>query len=263
MGKIKNGFVTGPVGPVTYRKDGDQQIIQSRPGKGNTNMSEVTMEFASSFSIASALGSNIRECFQKSINGWYEGKIVNQLNGLLNTIVTQCRDVKTQKLSYDEYSFKKLAGFEFNPTSALGKQIGFDVQTQWLSGQLKVTIPRIHLPLQLKFPAGVNRCELCFSLGIMRPQEGYRLQYPERRSMVVLKHQPETEETVFTFNVPEGCLYLLTLGLRYVTQRGNTETLFNSKTFNPVGILEAYLVPGIYSGEDGLEWIDMPRVKIN
>jgi len=263
MGKIKNGFVTGPVGPVTYRKDGDQQIIQSRPGKGNTNMSEVTMEFASSFSIASALGSNIRECFQKSINGWYEGKIVNQLNGLLNTIVTQCRDVKTQKLSYDEYSFKKLAGFEFNPTSALGKQIGFDVQTQWLSGQLKVTIPRIHLPLQLKFPAGVNRCELCFSLGIIRPEEGYRLQYPERRSMFVLKNQPLTEETVFTFNVPEGCLYILTLGLRYTVHRSKTDTLYNNKTFNPVGILAAYLVPGTYSGQDELEWIDMPRVKIN
>jgi len=263
MGKFKNGFLTGPVGPVSYRKDGNDQIVQSRPGKGNTNMSEVTMEFASSFSIASAMGSNIRECFQKSINGWYEGKIVNQLNGLLNTIVTQCRDVKTHKLSYDEYSFKKLAGFEFNKTSPLLKQIGFEVQTQLVSGQLKVAVPRIKLPLQLKFPVGANRCELCFSLGIMRLEEGYRLQYPERKSIVVLKNQLEIEETVFSFNVPEGCLYILSLGLRYTTQRGNIETLFNDKTFNPVGILEAYLAPGTYSGEDGLEWIDMPYVKIN
>lgn len=260
---MKNGFVTGPVGPVTYREQDGQQIMQSRPGKGNTNMSEVTMEFASSFSIASALGSNIREYFQKSINGWYEGKIVNQLNGVLNTIVTQSRDVKTQELSYDEYSFSKLAGFEFNNLATLRDQIGFQVWTQLSSGQLNVTVPRIHLPSQLKFPAGSNRCELCFSLGILRPEEGYRLQYPERRSIVILKDRLKPEETVFNFNIPEGCLYILILGLRYTALRSNLERLINNAKFNPVAILEAYLNPGVYSGHDGLEWIDMPNVKIN
>lgn len=263
MGKVTAGLVRGSVAGYVYREVGGEQIIQSKPGAGQTRMSDITMQKAANFGTGSSLAFNIRESFQKSINAFYDGGMVNRLSSEVNAILKQSRDKKTDSIFFDVHSFSTLSGFDFNLLSPMRAQIGFQLQTGLEAGRLQVQLPQIQIPSQLKFPAESNRCELTLSLALLRPAEGYRIQYPERRSVIVTKDQRESDAALFNFNVPSGCLYILTLSLRYTFLRGNLESLINHKKFNPVTILEAGIAPGSYTGGDELEWIDMPNVKIN
>lgn len=259
MGKIKGKYWVGTVGNTVFRSLDGEQIVQSKERPGTRRMAEGSLAVAARMGSKSALAKQIRMSFHKIINNFYEGKMINRLTREISAILNCC--VKDGEATFSRFSFSALAGFDFNAYSPLRESLGFHPLVGVDKGILTVTLPDIQLLNQLKFPAGADTCELSVSVSLMRLKEGYRLNYPLEQRLTIHKSEGCVPGKEFVFKVPEGCLYIAAMALKFTALKNNRITMFNSKHFNPVGIIDAYVSEEPYSEDLLLEWVDMEKVK--
>ena len=148
----KNGGIKGSVGNLTYRQVGGQTILQSKPGKGNTNVHKNSLKSSDEFSLASNRARIMRSILSPVIRGYYDGKMINRFNNAVAKVIRSNevlpvghRDVSDGKLSL-------LNGFEFNQASLFSDYLKVEIEHEVTAAGLKLIIPAFIPLASMAFP---------------------------------------------------------------------------------------------------------------
>ncbi len=256
MAILDGKSLRGSIGNLSFSKQGNINVIRSKPGKGNVKQTEATKKSASVFgSYISPLSKYIRMSFQHLLTGFYDGAMVNRMNSDISTILYQSITAEgTFKLV--KQSFDRLTGFNFNLASALNKSLLIMPETVFTADEVTVNIPEFSVSKGLRFPPKAHSCTIEMQVVQFNLEKGLWMVYPQES--IVLKKGGLNNSQIFRYGLPKGTLCLVAIGVVYHNQY---EIVLNSKTFNPMAIVAAGFNPGSTLEEAIKNWYSM-SVKI-
>ncbi|MGY4384739.1 hypothetical protein ACVWYN_001773 [Pedobacter sp. UYP24] len=236
--------LTGLIGNlVTKKGKNGKTILQTAPTE--VKQTEASKTAASIFGNASALGLALRLKLYAINANFQDGGMVNRLTTVNRDIMQHCFNKASKTYAFDDSSFNKLKGFEFNINSLFSN---FFWETPTIAQEdniLKVTIPQFNIPEQLKFPKNTNYCEISVCVCYVVLEQSLTRHY-ELQTFSVTDMQQTIEAKAFSFSAPEGCLCVVAMGLGYFSKYENIQTIYNSKKFNPAAIVGQTLTPGTF-----------------
>lgn len=261
MARVYGDFLKGIVGPVSLKVLNGIQVVSQRMWPGTMNQTVNTKKTANTFGVASSLACNVREVFQNQINGFADSGMVNRLNSRMTGILNICRDPESRLYNFEEDSFNQLTGFDFNMNSPLFKALRIVPDINFNEGILSITAPPAKVPAKLKFIARSTNCEVIASVGWFRLEEGEKTYSTIDQSIVVKRELPNLDQLSFKFDIPNGCLCIVSIFLKYYLRVGKREVILNSKKYSPAGICAALLIPGKYEERDKQIWVGMNKLE--
>lgn len=244
MGKFDGKQIIGVVGNLVFKKGiGHSTIIQRKPYTvKQTKNSKVS---AWIFGKASSLSKMLRQEFLAITSDWYDGRMVNRMNTLNRAILSHCYNEQTKAFVFQEDSFRRLEGFEFNVKSLFDNYFWAELRVELDGTSLKLTIPEFETNKQLKYPGKANTCKLRIAIGLYSFEQ--RLQRELLFRMIDIdQNQAVVPEQEFVFEVPEGCFCVLGLSLEYFYQYDDVKTSLNGKTLGPAKLIYAVITPGTF-----------------
>ncbi len=246
MGSIKGKFIKGTVGSVVYREYRGTQIVQGKPKVIKSHRTEGTKKAAKTFGKASKLAGGIRWGLGYICGKFYDGTMIYRLNSEVLRCLNAIKDPETQQFNFNADSFRTLAGFEFNDGSLVKNNFFVQPSITIEGTSLKVTIPELHIPADLKWPiARPKCCKLMIATSIIDLKKGSTnfakaqvmdIPYSYKQSIVASQ--------TFEFEIIPGCLFVTGISLQYVEDTFIGENTVNSKSFNPAAILYAQIADG-------------------
>lgn len=269
MGKFDGKNFRGLVGPLVLRtgKNG-VTILQTRAHRRKqTKGSKVT---AGIFGKASTFSKAIRKDLSVLINGFYDGAMINRLVTANRQILEHCYDKDSKKYTFQEDSFSRLVGEEFNKQSPLTKSLWVVPQVNLSGNQLTLSLPELTIGEHLLFPTGSNFCQIKVVLAFFNLEHGVHKE-EVTQFLEISDAQPEVPAHNFVFEVPDGCLCVAGMRLEYYKLENNIKTVKNNKTFNPAAICAAIITPGEFVLTPGVvtptsklpsEWKTISKLKL-
>lgn len=256
MAILKKKQAIGKLGKIVLRQYRKQVIAQSAPGKGMVKQTEPTKKTATLFGKASTLGAIIRKAFSiDTIRNMHDGEMTSRLTSRLRTILAQSIDLEMEDYSFHEDSFESLNGFDFNIKSPIKSSMWTLPKTTFSQGTITITLPELIINKGFMFPKDTNKCELHFSLLVYDLLTRHTSLPIEKHTLELTDKQYLLEKQSFSFTVPDGCLCMIGVSLRFNKDHYD-KGLYNSKTFNPSGIFGAILTPGTFKNEKKWKWED-------
>lgn len=245
MGKFDGKQITGMVGNLVFKRGRDKKdtIIQIKPTRvKQTKASKVT---AGIFAKASSLAKLLRQDFNPIMSGFYDGGMINRFTTVNRAILDYCYDKATKTYVFEENSFDRLEGFEFDNKSLLANYFRVDPEVNVDGTQLTIKIPAFETGKQLKFPGDANTCKIKLTVGLYNFDQ--RLKRDEYYEEVNIDEaQGMVPEQVFTFEIAEGCFCVTGMGLEYFYQYNDVKNSLNSKEMSPARLLSAIITPGTF-----------------
>jgi len=260
MARYKDNILSGKLGPYVFRNDNGRQIVTSRVASGKIKQTEQTKNAASTFGMASSLGSHIRQTFETEIAALQDREMTNRITSLLNRALILSRNPVTKKFSFGADIFNEMEGFDFNSRSPLKKSLTKPLNISMDDGKLQVLLPDLSVPNTLKFPSGSSSCQLTVNVGLFRLYDGLKIYQPISQDITIQKTKPVLGEQKFEFEIPDGCFCVVTLFLKYSTTVKGKTVLINSKTFSPAAICLAVITPGNFTDHSNYSWAAMQRL---
>lgn len=255
MAKHDGKFLRGMIGPVVNKTYRDQQVITQSPRYNPNNRTEPSKKAALKFGVASNFSCSIRDNFNLMIAGLYDGPMINRLLKEVRIILEQSLDEQTGTFNFEQESFNRLNGFEFNEDSPLRDNLFVQPSTTLTGQNLQVSFPEMHIPRDLKFPKTSGICMMGVALGMYDLSNGRRMMSPVQS--VEVKCNPEgilLPAKNFDFETEPGCLCIVVISLQYLKATFAGNMLINSKQFSPCGILKAIMTDGHPDPEKTKHW---------
>lgn len=250
-------FLYGSIGPLTYRVVDDQQIVSGKIKKGTTKQTKLTKKSAGVFGLGSNFCADIRDSISGQLNGLADYLMDKRLAGLMNSILQGCRNAETETFDFEEQSFSRLKGFEFNINSKLQYRIAKLPEVSLEGGVLSVSMPVLSIPGQLKFPPKSFYCKIGISVSLFRIKEGKRKKMPFYQKIEVTRNKEFTEAQVLKFDIPSDCLCITSIFLDYGAAEKNGWRMMNTKDLNPACILDVRFAPVMDGVKDNIRWTNM------
>ncbi len=244
MGKFDGKYIRGLVGPVIQRRTRHGLVVQSTPDK--VNQTEGTKKAQGVFGQGSILACTIRDNLISVTQGNWDPGMVNRFNTPVRDVLKQCYDKETDQYTFKENSFGRLAGFEFNVKSLLINYLLVSPEVVFQDNVFKVTVPEIDTTESLRFPGSTNACEINIAFIPVALHAGRIRQPADFRSFNVQIDQGMVPRQEFEFVADPGCLCVAAIGLNYFTLNNGIRTDYNTKVFNPSGVIGAIVVPGVF-----------------
>ncbi|NRF40302.1 hypothetical protein [Pedobacter foliorum] len=244
MAKFDGKQIVGLIGGLVFKKGrNNTTIVQPKPA--SMAQTTATKGAANLFGIASTLSKTIRYGMTEITDQFYDGGMVNRLTNQNRSILAHCYDKDTRKFVFNETSFSRLAGFEFNFKSPVTNSLWVQPQTTLSGNDLTVYVPAFEIPVQLKFPNLANTCTINISVNLYVLDQSLKRVLP-LQSIEIGKNQTHVPAQEFKFEVPDGCLCVAGINLQYFYLYNGIKTVLNKKDFNPAAICGAILSPGIF-----------------
>ncbi|MBE9601774.1 hypothetical protein [Pedobacter sp. MC2016-24] len=244
MAKFDGKHVRGVIGNSVVKTGPNGQIIQSKPE--NVRQTVNTKKSARLFGQASTLSKYIRTNLRQTYDENGDMGMINRLTTLNRVLLAQCLQAETQTFIFTADSFSKLAGFEFNTRSPLANSLWVEPEMSLLNNMLQIRLPAIAIPQQLKFPVNANLCDLELEVAIFSLQPCYG-KTPYRATIEIAKNQTAVPAQSWELELPEGCLAVAAIGLKYFSLYKNIKKPLNSEKFHPAGIIDAIFKPGHFN----------------
>ena len=263
MGKIDGKHITGIIGNHILQRSRDGKTI-IKMKQIRVQQSQATKKASTVFGNASTLSSAMRADFFALTDKKCPGNLVNRMNTANQTILLHCFDKSNQTYAFGQDSFKNLEGFDLNTNSPLSSYLWVRPYLNLNGNTLTLTIPAFEIPAQLKMPGNANGLEILVALGqyaLRKSLNGPRIY----KSITLEKSQRQVPEQQISFEVAEGCLCVVALGLQFYEVKNNYRTALNTININPAAIIDAVITPGQFNIEDhpsyGL-WKPMIKLKL-
>jgi len=250
----KGNFLTGKLKNLVYRKQKNVQILQTKPGKGMVRQTPDTKKKAYLFGRASTLGKFIRTLAENLIFEFHDGPMVNRLTKKLQEILLPYYPVDNEIHQFTTDGFAALNGFDFNLNSPLNKSLWVEPITVLSGNELRVILPEIKIPIELKFPQDCEKCIITISTNSFDMNNGYRSLHPDVRQIEVKKDQETLEKQELSFQLPAGCLCITGIAIQYFYEKYNLTLLYNHKDFNPAQICSAIITAGDFLFAEDRTW---------
>jgi len=126
-----------------------------------------------------------------------------------------------------------------------------------MKDHIVVFMPELVVPREFKFPKKSFKCEITAAVSLFRLREGLMVELAESQSIVVEKNQTTISSHEFKFEVPAGCLCLVSIFLNYSLAHKSGWLLLKDSDFSPGCICGAIITPGKYQGNDQRVWRKM------
>jgi hypothetical protein len=252
-------FFRGVIGKVVFRVVNGKQIAQQRVAAGTIKHSEDTKKSNQTFGMASTLGAQLRRTVSSRITQKVDTTIASRLSGQLFSILSARRDKTTMLYDWQPDSFEALEGFNFNPKQLINKRLDKLPAITLKDETLTVSFPQISMPGILKFPYSSFRCKLSVTVSLFRLADGKMVPRSASQEKMFEKAISSYPTFKLKYNVPNGCLYIVTLWLDYENMTPNGNKTFNEPRLHSAEVCEARISEGEYLGNDQFTWIDMPR----
>lgn len=261
MATRKKNFLKGIMGSLVFRELNGKQSVSTRVAKGTLKQTKGMILAGSTFGLASILGSNIRKLLQPLTGGLVDAGMVNRMNGKLIEALNEALDPETKQYVFEVYSFDHLEGFDLNLHSPLSKSLTDPPLITLDSGTLKVSVATKGVPLKLKFPVGSSSCDIILSMATLRLKDGLRIYAPSNQVKTIKKDEALVDGLDFKFEIPDGCLSVFSIFLKYYTKNFSRDVITNTRKFSPGKICVALISPGTYEEKDRAHWIRMGKLK--
>lgn len=247
MGIVRGKFVKGKVGSDVYREYRGLQLIQSTPTIIKSHRTEGTKNAAKIFGKASKLASGVRLALGYVCDKFYDGTMIYRLNAEILHCLNAVKDPSTQLFNFNADSFRSLSGFEFNAGSMVKNNFFVQPAIKVEGTNLKITIPEIKTPSDLKWPIDRPKCcKLVMVSGMIDLKKGLsKLAKPQVMDISHTYTPSVVASQTFNFEVVPGCLCITAINLLYIEETFIGDNNINTKSFNPAAILHAYIAEGI------------------
>jgi hypothetical protein len=259
MARKKGDFLSGVLGPLVFRVVNGVQRVSQRPEPGTMKQTADTKRAANTFGMASSLGAKFRGTLKEQLLAFSNNGVKNRLNGRLMEILGSCRNPKSLMYQFAGDSFEGLEDFEYHTKSTVGKLLGRPPEISVDQGKIRFRLPELKIPIQLKFPYDSFRCKINVSVSLLRLRDGLYQALAETQTVVFNNHMKKTDPHEFEFEVPNGCLCIVSLFLVYETANRKGWKMINNKNFNPGCICKAIITDGEYQAGDGIIWKEMVK----
>lgn len=251
----KKGNFKGKIGNTVHKKWKDKNVVQSAPGKGNVKQTEATKKAASVFGQVSSFGNLIRDSFKEIIMGYYDTLMIARLTGQLNLNLRKCYNPENKTWTFEEHSLKSLEGFEFNIDSPLKRNLSVNPTYILANNKLSMSFPQINVANDLIFPKNSSSAEITvmykeYDFDLL----AYRFHPVQVYSFEVGKLQTTVAAADYTFEATEGCLCIVSIGVKYHAEYRTSKVLRNNKDLNPAGICCAIFNKGEFILTDKPSW---------
>jgi hypothetical protein len=258
MAKFDGKHFRGVAGPVIFKTYRGQQLATSKPKFNPQKQTKESKASASLFGKASNLAASFRAELSPLIIKLYDGGMINRLNTETMYCLNQAINKKTQTFHFEENSFQRLNGFEFNNQALLRNNFLVQPQTELSGNILSVKIPEMHLPGDLTYPKGCTTCVVAIEVAMFDLVNGKRSRCPIQFTEIETNHKDKVIEPVqFDFEIERGCLCVIMFALQYTKAAFAGTMLLNTKEFNPTAILKAFIVPGEVDVSKTKKWKEM------
>jgi len=235
--------LSGSIGKIKFSNTKDGQRASAMPESVFQTIG--SQKTANLFGKASVLGGQIRFGMAEIIAGCYDGKLVNRLTLELQSILTHFYNSASEEFRFSSRSFNKLTGFEFNAASAWRSHLWLTPEVSLDGLILTVRLPALDFSSDLAFPPAANNCVLKILVNQYALEAGYR-RYDLEAELEINLSDGFVPEQKWEFEVAEGCLCLVGIGLEYFKLDRNMKTVLQNKTFNPSGICGAVMTSGVF-----------------
>lgn len=259
MATKKGLLVSGKIGPHIYKAVNGIQIITSAMPAGTMKKTEAMHKHNATFGMATSLAAQVRKSLIVPLNCFEDSEMTNRLNSHMIKILGICRDVDTREFKFEQDSFQRLAGFEFNKNSNVTRLFQAIPTTVLTDNILTVNFKGFKIPNQLKFPLKSYQCKITVYLSLFRLAHGLRTITAESQTIEITKDKTAVHPFEFKFQVPNGCFYIVSLFLHYATAGPEGWRSDNSKKLNPGYICAAQISEGEDGGDDARTWIKMTK----
>lgn len=254
-------FLYGKVGSLVYKVVNGVQVVSQAPVHKPRKLSKAAFFTGNTFSAGTSIGAAIRKTLSPQIQGFSDTEMNGRLVSGLVKVLRACRDKKTLEFKITNEKLTELDFFEFNTSSRMRYMISLDHDYDERTLQFKVQIPVLCSIEDMDFPEESVRCTVKASVSCFRIWEGLRTELPETQSIVIDRKWDEFPGHVFSFNLPQDCLCMLTVFLEYAEYSGKEYTIINRRKMNPGSILKLVMTPGTYQHTDNLHWVKMKKIE--
>ena len=270
MGKFDGKQITGVLGNHVIKKaaGGKGSIIQMKPVvvKQTAETKKAASVMGNASTLSAAIRRNLGALFVKN----YQGTMINQLNKANQTILGHCFNKDTETYSFQQDSFHNLEGFEFNTKSPLAAYLWVQPTIALQGNTLTLTIPAFEIPAQIKIPKEATGFAMGVQIGqyALHESKKWRENY---FNLEIADGQTQVPEQQISFEVQNGCLCVVGLGIQYHKVSNQYKTPLNHKDLNPAAIVGTIVTPGDFVEPAPLvvggrhrapEWTLMDKLKL-
>lgn len=242
MATFDGKFIRGVAGNLTFRKQGNKQIVQVKTGK--INMTAESFDAAYIFGRASTLASYIRMSTSRIIR-YYDRGMIPRFTGQCNQILQLASTDKDGVFDFSQDYFSRLNGFEFHLQSPVKNHLFVQPMVNLTEEKITIDIPEIQIPKELKFPTNARYCTVVFNVSF------FDFEHNQYKNLELQSFEVEQEYKTLKFpaqqlefeSVP-GALAIITVGLYYSEKTFVGKVILNNNEFCPVAILKAEFCPG-------------------
>ncbi|MES2416613.1 MAG: hypothetical protein V4541_00410 [Bacteroidota bacterium] len=246
MANSDGKFMRGLINNLLYREYRGKQIIQSKPQMRKNHRTAGTIKAAKVFGKASKLACKIRVGLSWTTGKFYDGTMIFRLNTEILHCLNSIKDAETQSFNCRTDSFLSLTGFEFNLGSPLKKQLLIHPRITLNGTTLRVEIPELKIPTELKFPEDrLNYCRLLMETTMIDLVHGHPKHLSPQIMDISYSYKPVLAPgQTFEFELAPGCLCITAISLQYVNSTFAGDVIVNNKSFNPAAIVHATVTGG-------------------
>lgn len=256
----KDDLFSGAIGSVVFRVVNGKQIVSSRPAKGKVKQSQATKNSNTTFGVASTLAARIRDTIESELQRKYDTGMCSRLSGKVFLSLKDSKDKETMQYAFNEHSFSRLDGFAFNMKAQVSNCMAEMPEIVLKDGILAVKFKKMKILDQIKFPYKSYHCRLSVSVSLMQLSAGRVSFKAEIQRIGISRAENYVEPFAFNFPVPDGCFYVVSLFLEYVSSGKNISAALTHKKLNPCCICKAAIAPGNYQGNDHFRWEEMTSI---
>jgi hypothetical protein len=257
MAKLIGNLLSGSLGPYVFRIVNGKQIVSRKEAAGTRKQSPATKAASKVFGDAAKLGTQLRKSLAAQYPDLFDRVSTNHISGHLFKALCSSKDPLSGRFEFEEDSFGVMEKLEFNLKSSVSTMMAKIPHVGLMKNHLIVFLSGLSIPREFKFPKKSIRCEISVALSLFRLKDGLMAELAESQSITVEKKDGIIRPYEFKFEVPAGCLCLVSIFLNYSTVNRNGWLLMKDSEFSPGCICGAIVTPGKYQGNDQRIWKKM------
>jgi hypothetical protein len=261
MAIIKNNLLVGVLGPLVFKVVNGVQVVSTKKAKGTTKLSAPTIRTSKTYGVASKLSSEIIQSFQSNLNKMQDGTMFSRFLPLVFNGVVSGWNQETKEFEFDKMNFDHLSGFDYNIKSPLLSRTSLDLKVSCSDGKLKVLFERNSNKEAIRFPPEALSCELTTQIVLLRLEDSIKTATIICKSQSIEKYANALKTDSFEFEVPGGCLCLVSTFLHFCSSHRGYAVCINSKTLNPAAISAVLMIPDTAPATNEYSWVSMPELK--
>jgi hypothetical protein len=243
MATQKKSMLLGRAGELSFKELNGKNVV-SKPAD-HVNQTPQTINASLQYGNAVRLASQIRFDMDPILNDKPDPSMSTRLSNDLNLILRHACHQTTKQYHFKKSSFERLNGFEFNTNSPFSTYVWLKPEVSLIDNRLTVGIPELVITDDLIFPEKATDCILRIVINLYALKEAY--QRNDMDELLEIKfNQGIVPAQTWHFELPDGCLCIVGIGLEFFRLHGINRTIMQSIKLNPAAICGAVVTPGTF-----------------